>query len=123
MADDTCWQCGGDGHLGSACIDDMCYGGDIPCCHGEEDAIRCDVCSGKGRLPDDGDDDDDAGMELADDMFEMDEATVTQRLEAMGVTEKDLERIGENAVTRVLARISEDEHVHASVNPEKEGPL
>jgi hypothetical protein len=63
--DDTCWQCGGEGYLGSACIDDMCHGGDVPCCHGDEDVIACDVCGGTGSLSDTDEDDHEDAEALA----------------------------------------------------------
>jgi len=62
---ETCWQCGGEGHLGSDCIDDCCHGGDIPCAHGDETTIPCDVCEGRGELRDDSDDGH-YGEEMAD---------------------------------------------------------
>ena len=43
---EDCWQCGGEGTLGSACIDDLCYGGE--CIHGDDDQIPCDICHGHG---------------------------------------------------------------------------
>lgn len=46
-----CWQCGGDGHLGAACFDDLCHGGhDVPCFHGDPWTIPCDICDGEGLL-------------------------------------------------------------------------
>lgn len=47
---ESCWQCGGEGSLGSACIDDMCHGQD-ECIHGDDDEIPCDICEGSGTLP------------------------------------------------------------------------
>lgn len=42
-----CQECG-DGEnpdsLKSACIDDLCHGGDVPCMHGEWDALPCGTC-------------------------------------------------------------------------------
>lgn len=47
----TCWNCYGEGHTGSACIDDLCHGGEVPCkFHGDSHYIRCDVCDGKGEI-------------------------------------------------------------------------
>jgi hypothetical protein len=28
----------------SACIDDLCYGGEVPCMHGDDDRLPCSVC-------------------------------------------------------------------------------
>ncbi len=64
MSDYTCWQCGGDGHMGSDCIDDCCHGGDIPCMHGDTTTIPCDVCGGSGNLLDDDDEMADAAAAL-----------------------------------------------------------
>lgn len=44
----SCWQCFGEGHLGSNCIDDLCHGGE--CIHGDSGTIRCDVCHGTGTI-------------------------------------------------------------------------
>ena len=44
--DCPCPGCG-DGDLGwaeSGCIDDMCYGGDVPCMHGDYAVIPCGLC-------------------------------------------------------------------------------
>lgn len=41
-----CGQCG-DGDPDSwesACIDDMCHGGQVPCMHGDYRRLRCGVC-------------------------------------------------------------------------------
>lgn len=42
-----CWQCSGRGHLGSACIDDLCHGGGVPCMHEDHRVIPCDICDGE----------------------------------------------------------------------------
>jgi hypothetical protein len=47
--DCQCARCGGEGNLGSACIDDLCHGRD--CIHGDSGLIPCDICHGLGRLP------------------------------------------------------------------------
>ena len=45
----SCHSCGGDGHHGSACIDDICaYGERVPCMHGDHGVVTCDVCKGEG---------------------------------------------------------------------------
>lgn len=41
---DTCPECGGEGGDQSACIDDLCHGGEIPCMHGDLDALPCSTC-------------------------------------------------------------------------------
>lgn len=41
-----CYNCGGEGELGSDCIDDLCHGGE--CIHGDSGQLRCDICRGKG---------------------------------------------------------------------------
>lgn len=46
---ESCWQCGGEAHLGSDCIDDLCHGGE--CIHGDSGVILCDICQGEGCLP------------------------------------------------------------------------
>jgi hypothetical protein len=43
----SCWDCGGEGHHGSACWDDLCHGNE-ECIHGDEDMIPCDTCAGEG---------------------------------------------------------------------------
>lgn len=47
---ESCWQCFGEGDLGSACIDDLCYGNE-ECIHGDSEVITCDICGGRGVLP------------------------------------------------------------------------
>lgn len=42
-----CWDCGGEGNQGSACIDDMCHG-EEECIHGDSDLIACSICRGAG---------------------------------------------------------------------------
>lgn len=42
----SCYNCGGDGELGSDCIDDLCHGGE--CIHGDSGQLRCDICDGNG---------------------------------------------------------------------------
>lgn len=54
-----CWSCGGDGHHGSACWDDCCNGGDVPCYHGDEAVQKCSECNGRGWLRVSDDDEDD----------------------------------------------------------------
>ena len=46
VVDVSCYNCGGDGELGSNCIDDMCHGGE--CIHGDSGQVRCDICRGEG---------------------------------------------------------------------------
>ena len=46
----SCWQCSGEGALGSSCPDDMCHG-EEECIHGDSALIRCDICDGKGAHP------------------------------------------------------------------------
>lgn len=45
--DETCPGCG-DGEcesLRSACIDDLCYGGEVPCAiHGDLSTLPCSLC-------------------------------------------------------------------------------
>ena len=44
---DPCPECGGGDEpdaLKSACIDDLCHGGDVPCMHGEWDSLPCGTC-------------------------------------------------------------------------------
>lgn len=44
--DDECPECG-DGDpdcLQSACIDDLCHGGEVPCMHGDWSTIPCSFC-------------------------------------------------------------------------------
>lgn len=51
VGEESCWQCGGEGNLGSACFDDLCHGGhDVPCFHGDPCTIPCDICNGTGVL-------------------------------------------------------------------------
>ncbi len=41
-----CGQCG-DGDPDSwesACVDDLCHGGDVPCMHGSYARLKCGVC-------------------------------------------------------------------------------
>ena len=45
----SCWQCGGEGARGSACIDDLCHG-EEECIHGDDAQIVCDICRGKGSF-------------------------------------------------------------------------
>lgn len=46
----SCWQCGGEGDLGSACVDDMCHGNET-CIHGDDMGwITCDICKGAGEF-------------------------------------------------------------------------
>jgi hypothetical protein len=45
--DGSCPECGdGDPSFGreSACIDDLCHGGDVPCMHGDYAVIPCGLC-------------------------------------------------------------------------------
>lgn len=45
-SDEACPECG-DGDvdmLGSACIDDLCHGGEVPCMHGYYGVLRCHLC-------------------------------------------------------------------------------
>jgi len=47
-----CGQCFSEGHNGSACIDDLCHGGEVPCrIHGDWAAVTCDFCYGDGGWP------------------------------------------------------------------------
>ena len=34
--DMNCWE--------SACIDDLCHGGEVPCMHGDYARLRCGLC-------------------------------------------------------------------------------
>lgn len=46
--DDGPWEClhCGDGEsLESACIDDLCHGGTVPCLHGDYAHIPCQFCN------------------------------------------------------------------------------
>ena len=43
----TCWDCGGDGHHGSACWDDLCHGQE-QCIHGDDAVLVCETCRGEG---------------------------------------------------------------------------
>ena len=43
---ENCWRCG-DGEPDSwesACIDDMCHGGEVPCMHGDWARLPCSAC-------------------------------------------------------------------------------
>lgn len=42
--DDYCPECGDGENLRSACIDDLCHGGEVPCMHGDWSAMRCSLC-------------------------------------------------------------------------------
>lgn len=44
--DGYCPNCGYEGdHLESACIDDLCYGGPVPCeLHGDYSTLPCPLC-------------------------------------------------------------------------------
>lgn len=45
--DDLCPECGGGEEPDSwqsACIDDLCHGGEVPCMHGEWARLRCGLC-------------------------------------------------------------------------------
>lgn len=44
-----CAQCGDGEQLKSACIDDICHGGDVPCMHGSYAAIPCQFCNDRWR--------------------------------------------------------------------------
>lgn len=46
----TCSGCGdGDFEMArSACIDDLCRGGEVPCMHGDLSMLPCPLC---GRIP------------------------------------------------------------------------
>ncbi len=46
----SCWQCSGEGSLGSACIDDLCHG-EEECIHGDRAVLPCDICRGSGAFP------------------------------------------------------------------------
>lgn len=44
--DEGCPECG-DGdweNAQSACIDDMCHGGEVPCMHGDYTTLPCSLC-------------------------------------------------------------------------------
>lgn len=41
---DECPECGDGEDLQSACIDDLCHGGEVPCMHGSWAAIPCSLC-------------------------------------------------------------------------------
>ncbi len=43
---DSCPECGdGDYELArSACPDDLCHGGEVPCMHGDYSVLRCSLC-------------------------------------------------------------------------------
>lgn len=45
--DDECPQCGGGEEPDSwesACIDDLCHGGEVPCMHGDYARLPCGLC-------------------------------------------------------------------------------
>lgn len=52
-----CVECSGEGYYDrSNCIDDLCHGGDVPCMHGDDGRMSCNICHGAGgwkREPDD----------------------------------------------------------------------
>lgn len=51
--DGTCPECG-DGDIEfaqSACIDDLCHGGEVPCMHGSWAVIPCGLCGKRGIGP------------------------------------------------------------------------
>lgn len=42
-----CPQCGDGEDMNdweSACIDDLCHGGEVPCMHGDHARLRCGLC-------------------------------------------------------------------------------
>lgn len=44
---DICSECGGDEDpfwWQSACFDDLCHGGEVPCMHGDYSRLRCPTC-------------------------------------------------------------------------------
>ncbi len=45
--DDCCPECGDGEELDSwqsACIDDLCHGGEVPCMHGDYARLPCGLC-------------------------------------------------------------------------------
>ena len=42
--DEGCPACGYGEEGESACIDDLCHGGDVPCMHGDYSRLRCHLC-------------------------------------------------------------------------------
>jgi hypothetical protein len=42
--EDHCPECDDGNALQSACIDDLCHGGEVPCMHGDWDTLPCPVC-------------------------------------------------------------------------------
>ena len=43
-SDDYCPHCDNGEILESACVDDLCHGGEVPCMHGDWSALRCQFC-------------------------------------------------------------------------------
>lgn len=47
QCDCPCWQCGDSEEPDSwesACIDDLCHGGEVPCMHGDWSRLPCSAC-------------------------------------------------------------------------------